>query len=55
MACDPGLSLDRIGAIVERTNALQADIVVMLGDYVADFRHVTRFHTGPRMGDRAAG
>jgi len=42
-ACDPWMSLDRIGAIVERTNALQADIVVMLGDYVAGLRHVTRF------------
>ena len=42
-ACDPWMSLDRIGAIVERTNALDADIIVMLGDYVAGHRHVTRF------------
>jgi predicted MPP superfamily phosphohydrolase len=42
-ACDPWMSLDRIGAIVERTNALNADVVVMLGDYVAGHRHVTRF------------
>ncbi len=42
-ACDPWMSLDRIHAIVERTNALNADIVVMLGDYVAGHSHVTRF------------
>ncbi len=41
-ACDPWMSLDRIHAIVERTNALNADVIVMLGDYVAGHRHVTR-------------
>ena len=41
-ACDPWMSLERIGAIVARTNALQADVIVMLGDYVAGHRHVTR-------------
>jgi predicted MPP superfamily phosphohydrolase len=42
-ACDPWMSLGRIEGFVERTNALNADIVVMLGDYVAGHRHVTRF------------
>jgi hypothetical protein len=42
-ACDPWMSLERIAAIVERTNALNADIIVMLGDYVAGHRHVTRY------------
>ena len=28
------MSLDHIQAIVERTNALKPDVVVMLGDYV---------------------
>ena len=42
-ACDPWMSLEHIRAIVERTNALDADIIVMLGDYVAGHRHVTRF------------
>ncbi|WP_454621388.1 metallophosphoesterase [Bradyrhizobium cenepequi] len=42
-ACDPWMSLERIEAIVARTNALQPDIIVMLGDYVAGHRHVTRF------------
>lgn len=42
-ACDPWMSLDRIQEIVEHTNALQPDITVLLGDYVAGHRHVTRF------------
>ena len=42
-ACDPWMSLSHIEAIVERTNALNADIIVLLGDYVAGHRHVTRF------------
>ena len=42
-ACDPWMSLDRINGIVERTNALGADIIVLLGDYVAGHRHVTRY------------
>ncbi|MFN5714070.1 MAG: metallophosphoesterase, partial [Bradyrhizobium sp.] len=29
--------------IVDRTNALNPDIIVLLGDYVAGLRHVTRF------------
>ena len=41
-ACDPWMSLEHIEAIVDLTNALKADIVVMLGDYVAGHRHVTR-------------
>jgi predicted MPP superfamily phosphohydrolase len=42
-ACDPWMSLERIEAIVERTNALNADLIVMLGDYVAGHRRVTRY------------
>jgi hypothetical protein len=42
-ACDPWMSLPHIEEIVERTNALGADIIVLLGDYVAGHRHVTRF------------
>ncbi len=41
-ACDPWMSIDRIHSIVDRTNALGADIIVLLGDYVAGHRHVTR-------------
>lgn len=42
-ACDPWMSLDRIHAIVARTNALKPDLIVLLGDYVAGHRQVTRF------------
>jgi uncharacterized protein len=42
-ACDPWMSLQRIQTIVEHTNALDADITVLLGDYVAGHRNVTRF------------
>jgi hypothetical protein len=45
-ACDPWMSLEHIQSIVARTNALNADIIVMLGDYVAGHRHVTRFIPG---------
>ena len=40
-ACDPWMSLKRIESIVERTNSLNADITVLLGDYVAGHRRVT--------------
>jgi predicted MPP superfamily phosphohydrolase len=42
-ACDPWMSLERIEGIVERTNALKPDIIVLLGDYVAGVHQVTRF------------
>ncbi|MDF0582405.1 metallophosphoesterase [Bradyrhizobium yuanmingense] len=42
-ACDPWMSLERIEDIVDRTNALNADLIVLLGDYVAGLHHVTRF------------
>jgi predicted MPP superfamily phosphohydrolase len=41
-ACDPWMSLEHIEAIVEHTNTLKADVIVMLGDYVAGHRHITR-------------
>lgn len=34
-ACDPWMSVDRIAGIVDRTNALAPDAVLLLGDYVA--------------------
>ena len=42
-ACDPWMSLQRIESIVERTNSLNTDVTVLLGDYVAGHRRVTRF------------
>ena len=41
-ACDPWMSPAHIESIVERTNALNADAVVMLGDYVAGHRYMVR-------------
>jgi predicted MPP superfamily phosphohydrolase len=40
-ACAPWMTADRISAIVEQTNALGADVIVLLGDYVASHRYVT--------------
>lgn len=40
-ACDPWMTPDRIRAIVERANALDPDVTVLLGDYVAGHRFVT--------------
>src|SRR6186997_1341227 len=42
-ACEPWMDLERISEIVKRTNALGADMIVLLGDYVSGMRHVTSF------------
>jgi len=34
-ACDPWMTVEHIGRIVEATNALRPDVIVLLGDYVA--------------------
>jgi uncharacterized protein len=39
-AYDPWMSLSHIETIVARTNALNADVIVMLGDYVAGQRYM---------------
>lgn len=39
-ACDPWMTPERIAGIVERTNALEADVVVLLGDYESGSRVV---------------
>lgn len=41
-ACDPWMAAPRIAEIVEATNALEPDIVVLLGDYVSG---ISRFGT----------
>jgi predicted MPP superfamily phosphohydrolase len=41
-ACDPWMPLERIEAVVDQANALKADLIVLLGDYVAGHHHVTR-------------
>jgi predicted MPP superfamily phosphohydrolase len=39
-ACHPWMSPERIRSIVETTNGLQADLIVLLGDYVTHHRYV---------------
>jgi len=39
---EPHMPLDRVAAIVEATNALGADLILLLGDYAAGHRFVTR-------------
>lgn len=39
---EPHMSLERVEAIVDATNALRPDLVVLLGDYVASHRFVSR-------------
>jgi hypothetical protein len=41
-ACEPWMGLDRVAAIVARTNALAPDAVLLLGDYVTRHRFVRR-------------
>jgi predicted MPP superfamily phosphohydrolase len=42
-ACEPWMPLTRIAEIVEVTNAIEPDLIVLLGDYVAG---MARFRTG---------
>lgn len=39
---EPYMSVERVRRIVERTNALEPDLIVLLGDYVAGSRVVSR-------------
>ncbi|QRE74577.1 metallophosphoesterase [Methylobacterium aquaticum] len=41
-ACEPWMSAERIAGIVAATNALGADLVVLVGDFMAGQRYVTR-------------
>lgn len=41
-ACEPMTPLSRVRRIVEQTNALKADLIVLLGDFAADHPHVAR-------------
>jgi uncharacterized protein len=40
-ACQPWMDIERIGQIVQLTNALGADLIVLLGDYVAGHNKIT--------------
>lgn len=41
-ACEPWMNIERLEQIVAETNALGADLIVLLGDYAAAHRWVTR-------------
>jgi uncharacterized protein len=41
-ACEPWMGLDRVGQIVADTNALAPDLILLLGDYMANHRFVGR-------------
>jgi predicted MPP superfamily phosphohydrolase len=40
-ACDPWMTAERIASICERANALEPDIVMLLGDYISGMRLIT--------------
>src|ERR1044071_2071890 len=42
-ACHPWMPPERIRTIVETTNALGTDLVLLLGDYMAGHRYVTDY------------
>ena len=42
-ACKPWMTAERVQHIVETTNALEADIILLLGDYVSGMRFVTEY------------
>ena len=44
----PNMAAEHIGRVVDATNALQPDLVVLLGDYVAHHRFVTE-HVPPEV------
>ena len=41
-ACEPWMSLDRVADVVRAANGLETDLIVLLGDYAAAHRWVTR-------------
>jgi uncharacterized protein len=45
-ACEPWMNVARIEAVVDQTNALGADLIVLLGDYATGHRFITdRVHS----------
>jgi predicted MPP superfamily phosphohydrolase len=42
-ACEPWMSVDRIKGICDRANALEADVILLLGDYVSGMNLVTDY------------
>ncbi len=54
-ACNPWMGLSRIRNIVDVTNALEADVILLLGDYVAGTTLVTSQVTSPQWAEVLAG
>lgn len=54
-ACHPWMPPERIQAIVETTNALGTDLVLLLGDYMAGHRYVTDYVPAPEWAGVLAG
>ncbi len=52
-ACEPWMSVERIEHIVRQTNALEADAILLLGDYVVGHR-LGKFSTPVTVGEWAA-
>ena len=48
-ACEPWMPASRIASICARANALEGDMTVLLGDYAAGMRTVTRYRAFERM------
>src|SRR5262245_1566611 len=45
-ACRPWMDIERIRSIVDMTNELSADLIVLLGDYLVSDNFYRRFATG---------
>lgn len=54
-ACRPWMTPERIASLVEEANALQPDLIVLLGDYVAGTRWVTDWVHSSEWGPALAG
>ncbi|RUW82282.1 metallophosphoesterase, partial [Mesorhizobium sp. M8A.F.Ca.ET.059.01.1.1] len=46
-ACRPWMTPERIASLAEEANALQPDLIVLLGDYIAGMRLASRRVTPP--------
>ncbi|MDX8479251.1 metallophosphoesterase [Mesorhizobium sp. VK24D] len=54
-ACRPWMTPERIGSLVEQANALQPDLVVLLGDYVDGMQMVTADVPAPEWASALSG
>jgi hypothetical protein len=54
-ACRPWMTPERIRSIVDMTNTLGADVIVLLGDYVGGHRFVTGYVAASEWADALAG